>query len=550
MNSRFKFIYCMSLIVGLCASPALASDVFLKIDDNDFGQGILRPRGTECLIITPAHVVENGFTIDVITAEQTHASAEILELFPGDLSVLRVKSDTPISCRRTSWPSHASLNSLLATEKVGELHTMLADGSIRKSPVEIIGYDKYRNIYVRPTAAEDALAKGASGSPLYLGGQCAGMLLSIDKGVGNVIRQDALANTLALFFEDNSTATASHPLVPQKPTTAPPVVANPEIQQFSGTLFTNVAREHNLRLHENSPVQITLEPTGDKVQYALELVDSSHRISCSYSLKKGLDKEIILPCTPQTTDSFFLRIIGTGGEGSYKLHLTPLVSDATLRSDNNILQIDGDPQAGTIAKGAVAKYRIKLYANSPVRIIQQQTAEGSAYQLELTDSLGNSAYRLPSSAKPDPARLRIPWTPNKTDTYFLRVRGQEGIGPYSIGVQSIAFDAQLRGQANTLQLNGPSMGGTIATGAVAEYRFPMEAFSPVRFNFTATGDPGRFTVEVWDAKGTLVFRDPHRLFSGQENSSLPVTVSDAGTYTLRLIGVDGETRYNLMLGTH
>ncbi|MGD9946901.1 MAG: hypothetical protein AB7U29_00320 [Desulfobulbus sp.] len=547
MNRRSQFLSPIVLMFALCTAPVLASDVFLKVDDNEIGQGILRPRGTECLIITPAHVVENGFTIDATTAEQIHASAEILELFPGDLSVLRIKSETPLSCRRTTWPSHASLNSLLATEKVGELHTMLADGSLRKSPVEIIGYDKYRNIYIRPTAAEDALAKGASGSPLYLGGQCAGMLLSINNGVGNVIRQDALANTLALFFDDTSTATASHPLVPQKTAAPPPVTANPEVRQFSGNIFTNVAQEHSLRLQENSPMRITLEPTGDRVKYAIELVDSSHRISCRYSLKGAVEKEVNLPCTPLTTDTFILRVIGIGGEGRYTLRLTPLVSDATLRSDNNILQIDGEPQAGTIAKGAVAEYRVKLYANSPVRIIQQQTAEDSSYQLELIDSKGNPSFRMPSSARPDPARLRMPWTPPKTDTYFLRVRGQEGIGPYRIGLQSIAFDAQLRGQANTLHINSPSMRGTIAKGAVAEYRFPMEAFSPVQFNFTATGDPGRFTAEVWDARGTLVYRDPNRLFSGQENRALPITVSEPGTYTLRLIGVEGETRYQCTL---
>ncbi|MGE4560953.1 MAG: hypothetical protein AB7E77_12190, partial [Desulfobulbus sp.] len=281
MNRPYRRFLLSALICLLPAAPAPASDVFLKVDDNEIGQGILRPRGTECLIITPAHVVENGFTIDATTAEQIHASAEILELFPGDLSVLRVKSETPISCRRTSWPSHASLNSLLATEKEGELHTMLADGSLRKLPVEIVGYDKYRNIYIRPLAAEDGLAKGASGSPLYLGGQCAGMLLSVKNGVGNVIRQDALANTLALFFDDTSTATGAHPLAQQKTTAPKPVPANPENQQFSGNIFTNVAREHSLRLHENSPVRITLEPTGDEVKYAIELVDSSHRISCS-----------------------------------------------------------------------------------------------------------------------------------------------------------------------------------------------------------------------------------------------------------------------------
>ena len=543
MKNRLSHLILLCL---LAAPPVLASDVYLNVDDNQTGQGILRPRGTECLIITPAHVVENGFSIEATTIEQAQAQAEILELFPGDISVLRVKSETQITCRRTPWPSHASLNNLLATEKEGELQTMLADGSMRKVPVAIIGFDKYRNIYVRPLSNADELVKGASGSPLYLGGQCAGMLLSVKNGVGNVIRQDALANALALFFEDTAATTAGHPQGADKPAPKKPA-ADPAVQSFSGRIFTNVAQEYNLHLEQNSPVRITLEPTGDHVLYALELVDSSHRISCRYSVKGGVDKAINLPCTPLSTDTFILRIIGTGGEGRYNLQLAPLASDTTLRSENNILQIDGERQSGTIAKGAVAEYRVRLYANSPVRLVQQQVGENASYLVEFVDSRGNTVFRQPSSSRPEAAELRIPWTPPTTDTYRLHVRGKEGIAPYSIGLESIAFDAQLRGQANTLQVGGPSMNGTIAKGAVAEYRFTMDAFAPVRFNFSASGDSGRFTAEVWDARGTLIYQDPHRLFSGLENGTLPITVSQPGTYAIHLIGVEGESRYSLSL---
>lgn len=530
------------------AWQAMASSVFIKVDDNEIGQGILRPRGTECLVITPAHVVENGFKIEVTTAEQLHAQAEVLELFPGDLSVLRIKGDNGISCKPISWPGHNALTNLLATEKQGELHTMLPDGSMRKSPVELVGYDPYRNIYVRPVNPADALVKGDSGSTLFVDGQVAGMLLSVDKNVGNVVRQDALTNDLALFFNDSNAPVASaavaHHESPKPAATTSTASAG---QQFSGSLYTNVTKEHQIYLQENSPVRIVLQPTGDKVKYAIELDDSTHRQSCSYSLNGAVTQDVTIPCTPQTTDNFTLRVVGTGGEGRYQMQVIPLVSDTTLRGDNNIIKIDGNPQSGTLARGAVAQYKVKFFANSPIRLVQQQTTEDYAYEMAIINSRGSSVFRAPSSARADGAQLRIPWTPPQTDSYTLQLTGRKGIGPYQISLQSIAFDSQLRGQANSLQIGGPEARGTIAKGAVAEYRFNVNALQQVRFNFASEDDLGQFVVEIRNAQGNIFFKDPYRSFGGMKSGALPFTVAQAGTYSLRLIGTEGETKYAISL---
>ena len=539
-----------TLLSLLGAWQAIAASVFIKVDDNEIGQGILRPRGTDCLVITPAHVVENGFKIEVTTAEQMHAQAEVLELFPGDLSVLRLKGDNGISCKPISWPGHNALTTLLATEKQGDLHTMLPDGSMRKTPVELVGYDPYRNIYIRPVNPADALVKGDSGSTLFVDGQAAGMLLSVDKNVGNVIRQDALTNDLALFFNDTNAPAAApvvHHEAPKPAATATTSATAAAGQQFTGSLYTNVTREHQIYLQENSPVRIVLQPTGDKVKYALELDDSSHRQSCSYSLKGAVSQDVTIPCTPQTTDNFTLRVIGTGGEGRYQIQVIPLVSDTALRSDNNIIKIDGDSQSGTLAQGAVALYKVKLFANSPIRIVQQQTSGDYGYEISIIDSRDSKVFRAQSSSKADSTQLRIPWTPPRTDAYTLQLTGRKGIGPFQVSLQSIAFDSQLRGQANSLQIGGPEARGTIAKGAVAEYRFNVNAMQQVRFNFAPEDDAGQFIVEIRNAQGNIFFKDPYRSFGGMKSGALPFTVAQAGTYTLRLLGTEGETKYALSL---
>src|SRR5665647_3954067 len=55
-------------------SSALASDVYIKVGNNEVGQGVMRQRGSECLIVTPAHVVENAFNIEMTIADRTKYS--------------------------------------------------------------------------------------------------------------------------------------------------------------------------------------------------------------------------------------------------------------------------------------------------------------------------------------------------------------------------------------------------------------------------------------------------------------------------------------------
>jgi hypothetical protein len=328
-----------------------------------------------------------------------------------------------------------------------------------------------------------------------------------------------------------------------------PIDAPPKNEPvFTGNILTNVTKEHKINLTENSPIRITLSPTGDKVKYAIELIDNSTKISCSYSLKNPvLDSDISFPCTPLKSDDFSLRIIGTGGEGTYKIHISPIASDETLRNDKNIIQIDGDAHSGVIVKNAVAEYKVKLYNNSPVRIVQSLNNVDYKYTIELLDSAGRTVFRNQYAPRPDKASVTTPFTPKKTDTYALRVLGNEGAGQYALNIQSIAFDSQLRGEANVLKIEGHTASGIVAKDAVAEYRFDGDAHSPVRFHFAATGDPGAFNVEILDSAGKPVYSDPYKRIRGQETSFIPFAASKADRYTLRLIGTEGECRYAITL---
>ena len=503
------------------------------------------------MLLTPAHVVENALKIDITLADKTKYSAEILELFPGDISVLRIKNGEPSMCRHASWSDDTDLNALLKKENQGELRTRLADGSIRIRHVDIIGYDQYQNINVRPKTKSDIIEKGESGSPLYIAGRFSGMLLSVHDDIGDVIRQDALANTLAMFFEDsNQTGKQGLQQVNGKIPARPPLQekAPNDEKRFSGIIAESAAADHLVKLRENCPVLLRFSATGYKEKYNVEIWDSARRVvyrnpGKSYSGTESAD--IIF--TPPKNDTYSLHITGTEGEGMYTVEIQALAFDSQLRSPKNIIHSGDSASEGILAQGAVAEYRIRLEENSPVRLEFPATGDDEEYKVEILDSTGKTVYRNPNKQYSATESSSIPFTPPRNDMYSLHLVGTEGAGKFAVKIASIALNSQLRGEQNVIRVGGNAVEGVIAQGAVAEYRFEVEAYSPVRLNFFATGDHGQYNVEVLDSKGNIVYRDPFKHYSGAESAILPFTASKKDAYLIRLIGIEGECRYSLKI---
>jgi len=560
-NCIYRYIH-IAIILFSCtvslfiAPPAMASDVYIKTDDNEIGQGIFRQRGTECLVITPLHVIDNAFKIDVTLADKRKFAAEMIESFPGDISVLRIMPNDSISCKNSKFLNDTQVDTLLDVEKHGELRTMLADGSIRIIAVNIVGYDKFRNIHVTPQDTSANFTKGESGSPLYIAGHFSGILLSVNNNVGNIIRSDALSQTVSLFFNDKSKNTTPN-IHPKKSdaTVDQPVrkqmAANE--QEFSGVIAKSAVVEHKIKLEGNSPVRLSFLPTGDNEHFNIEILDSARRIVFQNRNNpfSGADS-VKIPFTPPTNDVYSIFIVGAKGEGKYAFKVTPITTNAQLRGESNAIHIGGSAVHGIIAHGAVAEYHVQLEENSPIRLHLPATDDQVRYSLDVVDAAGKSVYRDPSKQYSATDSVATPFTPPKNGSYSIRIKGTEGEGAYSLQLLPIASNAQLRGEANVLLIGETAAEGSIAQGAVAEYRLQLEAVRPVRFHFSASGDPGKYTVEVIDSTGVAVYLNPSKRYNGTETFAIPFTAPKTDTYVLRILGMEGECRYsvNVQNGAH
>lgn len=549
LNHVATVLFFQCIVSLLFTRPGIASEVYIKTDDNEIGQGIFRQRGSECLIITPSHVIENAFKIDVTLADKQNFSAEMIESFPGDISVLRFKHSDSIHCKTINFSNDTQLDALLEAEQHGELRTMLADGSIRIIPVNIIGYDKFRHIHVTPQDSSINFVKGESGSPLYIAGHFSGVLLSVKDHVGIILRSDALWQTVSLFFNDalknknKNISPKKSEGIPDKPGNKP-IIANE--QEFNGVIAKSAVVEHTIRLEGNSPVRLSFLPTGDNELFNVEILDSARRVVFQ-NTKKGFSgsDSVKIPFTPPSSDTYSIFILGTKGEGKYAFKVTPITYNGYLRGESNTLNIGGSAVQGTIAQGAVAEYRVLLEENSPVRLHLPATEDQVRYSLDILDMTGKSVYRDSSKQHSATDSVNLPFTPPKNGVYLVRLKGTEGEGTYSLQLLPIASNAQLRGEANVLSLSGQTTEGVIAQGTVAEYQINLDAMHPVRFYFGASGDPGQYNVEIVDSTGVAVYINPSKRYRGTETFIIPFTAPKKDTYILRIHGVDGECKYSL-----
>lgn len=206
----------MFSLVLCIAESAAGQGVFIAAgpaSTAEFGQGYTRLRGTECLVITPAHVVYDEekqvarYPIVVQDGSDTarHDPAQgirPLSLPDGTLEkVAYFTVDNVAPCA----PFHEvpDLGRTLEQSTKAVLRVKEEGGGVTNIPVDIANYNN-NAIYIRPEKQGDTIHMGLSGSQLLIEGRRAGMLLAVQADLpdmmGVVARIDALNKVIAINF--------------------------------------------------------------------------------------------------------------------------------------------------------------------------------------------------------------------------------------------------------------------------------------------------------------------------------------------------------------
>ena len=171
------------------------------------GQGVLRARGADCIVITPAHVYgENARGAYVTDSRGVRVSARSTKTYESaDLALLRIEESGSVACEQ--WLPIDNLGSILENAQNGHLKVRGPGGTTRFIPVQLGQRDRVY-ITVRPIDSGNPaheLKQTMSGSPLIVNNMTVGLLMRLDEedsDEGIVYQLDDIMRITAPNFPD------------------------------------------------------------------------------------------------------------------------------------------------------------------------------------------------------------------------------------------------------------------------------------------------------------------------------------------------------------
>jgi len=531
--------YAVAIVLYFVSIHVYASDAFVFAED-EFGQGFFRERGHECFFITAGHVVENSVDIELVTSSYSRYKAMLVTSFPDDVAILSVDLPDNEKCPKSSWDSGSTLRTLLKVEQEGVVKTRLDDGSVMQTPVNIKTYDSYRFIQVTPKNINDNFTKGFSGSPFFIAGKLAGMLQSVNSGVGNVFRQDALNNTVALFFRDekkNENKGDSVEVVTA--VNKPPSVIDEKfinnkpntLDSYSGNLADGQSIEYKFEGQKNTPLLIKALD-GKDLRFHIRIYEGDTKL---YEASQSQSKEIRHVFTPQRDGVYTIQLAGYRGYGEYKVSMETIATATALTGKANVIS-PGATVTGNMANGAVAEYRFEGQKNTPLLI---KALDGKDLRFHIRIYEGDK--KLYEASQSQDKEVRHAFTPQRDGVYTIQLLGYRGYGEYKISMETIATATALMGKANVMS-PGDTVTGDMANGAIAEYRFEGQKNTPLLIK-ALDGKGLRFHIRIYEGD--------KKLYEASQSQSKEIrhvfTPQRDGVYSIRLTGYRGYGEYKVSM---
>ena len=294
MIARWKALGGVGLAMIVLALPGRVEAADTRptqahLQAGEHGQAVLLSRLNECYAVAPAHVVGSEIfaTLTGASAEAPIGDGDVLQTFGYDLSVLRVTGDL---ARRCGGPiaSVSGLDRILSRETRAAVSSVNADGSLSRRAVTVTDVGLL-HLRIRPSGASDQLFKGLSGSPVLMGDQTIGLLMSVDAetGEGTVLRFDRAVETLRPFFGLAAASPTGTKQVARDDRPGDPNGLALRVASWSAPPLNADSRAANLAMAD--AVWLT-RPTGFPIEIVLELPgEQAHTVDSLRMLGSGIE---------------------------------------------------------------------------------------------------------------------------------------------------------------------------------------------------------------------------------------------------------------------
>lgn len=203
-------------LLALAASTVFAppleaqqvTDPEVWVQGQSIGQGALRARGRECVVVTPHHVIGEAppVFILVIGPDGLTTRGTVAASYEPDLAVVRLDDSNPFPCG--AWRSGFDAYDELGGGESAVLRIREEDGSLSLVPVTIRSVQR-EYVLVRTADPDTPIMQTMSGATLMVANRPMGMLLRLlESGEGEVYQIDDIQRRTQPFFDLVSERTA------------------------------------------------------------------------------------------------------------------------------------------------------------------------------------------------------------------------------------------------------------------------------------------------------------------------------------------------------
>ena len=324
----FKVIVKAVAFISFVA-PVYASDVFIETD-MEFGRGILRAVGSECLVYTPKHVIEDSDGIYVSGRFKRDIEASLLTTYPQDLAVLSIPQSDIKLCQESTWKDGgARVSAILNNVNKAKLSFIKKNGGLTEYDLKIVEKEIHTYFHVKLDNSNKSIKQGMSGSTVYVGNYPIGMLVSVNDGIGKVLRLDDITNisqsVVSTFETELDKISREAGLVTKKASSINRVestsLARHKEQVFKGEISEGVIQEFKILSQGNTAYKLTnIKQSGrNTIKFSFYSPEDSKKLYSTGSFYVNKKKSFGFGTTEAGEHTLYVS--GYNGVGSYDLKL-------------------------------------------------------------------------------------------------------------------------------------------------------------------------------------------------------------------------------------
>ncbi len=536
------------MICSFFFNPFFASDVFIETD-MEFGRGILRKVGSTCLVYTPRHVIEDTDDIYVSGRFKRDIEVSLLTQYPQDLAVLMIPANAVDICQESSWRDGGDrVSAIINSSKKATLSFRKKNGGMTEYDLDIVQKEIHSYFYVKLSDSKKSIKQGMSGSTVYVSNYPIGMLVSVNDGIGKILRIDEITNisqSVVSKYESELEKVVRNsemvtPSIKNSNTNSILLNSTSVIQEFKGQIAKGAENEFKILAAGNTAYRLTNVEQKENVSLKLEFLNPGEK-KLFGTPSFSTNKKRVFGFGTVDSGEHIVKITGKRGAGTYHLILEVVATPEALVGDTNFLE-NGDSAKGFISAGTVAYYKILSKGNTAYRLTNVIQSEKVHLGLEFLNP-GEKKLFAVNSFNTDRKGVYGFGTVDSGE-HILKITGKSGVGTYHLKLDVVATPEELVSDANFLE-NGDSAKGFISAGTIAFYKILSKGNTAYRLSSVKQSKKVHLGLEFLNPDEKSLFRAAS--FNTSKKKVLGFGTIESGEHILKITGKRGVGTYHLKL---